>query len=82
MNQNAATPEYVQDLAKVTGLTRTQRQLLCDLGYYNQVIAGYLILAMREAGHSSDEIEKALDGLFRAFDGSTAAEADRAYEDF
>lgn len=82
LTPNAASPEYVQDMAKAVSLTQNQRLLLCDLGYYNEIIYGYLILAMQDTGFSREDINKALGGLYGAFDDTTAAEAQQAYKDF
>ena len=82
LTPNAASPEYVQDMAKVMNLTTEQRFLLCDLGYYNDVIRGYLILAMQDSGFTPDQIEKALGGLERAFSDANAEEAKQAYLKF
>ena len=48
---------------------------LCDMGFYNEVIRGYLIESMTNANFSGDEIDRALAGLNSAFDWTTAAEA-------
>lgn len=78
----AATPEQVADTAKVMSLTQEQRYLLCDLGYYNEVIRGYLILAMQDAGFEGAEIGKALSCLSGAFDDCSAREARQTYQKF
>ena len=82
LTPNAASPEYVKDMAKAVSLTPNQRYLLCDLGYYNEIIRGYLIRAMQGAGFAHEQIEKALIGLDHAFDDTTAAEAQQGYKDF
>ena len=60
---------------KVSTLTEEERLHICDMGFYNNVIKGYLIEAMRNADFSKEDIMKALDGLKWAFDETTAAEA-------
>ena len=77
-----ATLEQVADTAKVMSLTEEQRYLLCDLGYYNEVIRGYLILAMQGAGFEGADIGKALNCLSGALDDCTAKEARQAYQKF
>lgn len=77
-----ATPEEVIDTAKVMSLTQKQRYLLCDLGYYNEVIRGYLILAMQDAGFEGADIGKALNCMSGALDDCTAKEARQAYQKF
>lgn len=79
LTPNAASPEYVQDMAKVMNLTPAQRLLCCDLGYFNEAIRGYLILAMQDSGFTPDQIDKALVGLERAFSDANAEEATQAY---
>lgn len=75
----AASPELVQDMAKVMNMTEAQRLLLCDLGYYNEVIRGYLIRAMELAEFDTKDIERALNGLHDTFDCLSAAEARDVY---
>lgn len=79
---DAASPEYVRDMAAVTKLTADQRNLLCDLGYCNEVFYGYLILAMQGAGFSREDINKAITALYYALDENNAEEAAQVYKDF
>lgn len=72
-----ATMEYVQDMAKVVNLTTEQRHLLCDLGFFNKVIEGYLIAALQGSGYAAEDIEKATEGLWKAFDELSAADAEK-----
>lgn len=48
---------------------------LCDMGFLNDTIKGYLVNAMQRAGFSDDDIRKAYHGLHYAFDEKTAEEA-------
>ena len=80
--QNAASTETNQEIAKVMSLTQAQRYLLCDLGYYNDVIRGYLILALQDAGFGREEIEKSLGCLSGVFDDCSAQEARQVYQKF
>ena len=82
LTPEAASEKYVQDMAKAVSLTPEQKMMLCDLGYYNEVIHGYLILAMQDSGFDREEIERALSGLNGAFDDTSAAEAKEAYRKF
>ena len=53
-----------------------------DSGACNEVIKGYLIEAMRNAGFSSDDICEALQGLRWAFDEMSACDALENYRNF
>ena len=79
LTPDAATPEYVQNMSKIMQLTEEQRFLLCDLGYYNEIIQGYLLSALGNAGFNQEDIDNALAGLYRAFDEITASEARKVY---
>lgn len=67
---------------KAFALTNEERMHICDMGFYNSVIQGYLIEAMNNADFSKAEIERALKGLKWAFDDTTAAEAAEVYQKF
>ena len=55
------------------------RYKLCDMGYYNDAMKGYLITGMRKMGFSESEIRKAILGMRAALDEKTAIEAERVY---
>lgn len=55
------------------------RYRLCDMGYYNDAMKGYLIKGMRNAGFSASEISRAVRGMREAHDELTAEEAERVY---
>lgn len=55
------------------------RYKLCDMGYYNDAMKGYLIKGMRNAGFSESEISRAVRGMREAHDELTAEEAERVY---
>ena len=55
------------------------RYKLCDMGYYNDAMKGYLIAGMRNAGFSESEISRAVRGMREAHDELTAEEAERVY---
>ena len=79
LNPNAASSETVQNMAVVMNLTDEQRLLLCDLGYYNEVMRGYLIRALEKVGYDDNALDRALDYLEAALDDYTAAEARDTY---
>lgn len=60
---------------KAQSLTEEERFFLCDAGYYNDTIRGYLILAMQEAEFTEADIQKALSGLHWVMDSTSAQEA-------
>ena len=62
---------------KAYALTEEERLHICDMGFYNNVIRGYLIRAMKEADFQEEEIERALSGLEWALESMTAAEAEK-----
>ncbi|MBQ9069747.1 MAG: hypothetical protein IJY23_00165 [Clostridia bacterium] len=66
MSQAVAVPEEV-------------RYKLCDMGYYNDAMKGYLIAGMRRMGFSEIEIRKAVLGMMSAHDELTAEEAEKVY---
>ena len=67
---------------KAHALTDEERMFICDMGFYNSVIKGYLIEAMSQAELSRDEIIRAIGGLKWALDDMTAAEAVKVYQKF
>lgn len=69
-------------MAKAIALTHEERMNICDMGFYNDVIKGYLIVAMRNKGFKTEEIMRALEGLNWAFDDTTADEAAAVYNNF
>lgn len=74
--KNAAMQKIMAMQAKAFSLSKEERMHLCDMGFYNQTIRGYLILAMQNAGFPKEEIKRALYGLKLAFDDTSAAEAE------
>ena len=69
---------------KVSTLTEEERMYICDMGFFNSVIKGYLIEAMKfaDADFSREDIESALRGLKSSFDSTSAAEAAEVYMKF
>lgn len=64
---------------KALALTDEERMHICDMGFYNDVIRGYLIKAMQESNFEDKEISRALRGLHRAFDDMDATRAEALY---
>ena len=67
---------------KIRALTVEEREHICNMGYYNDTIKGYLIRAMKEAKFTDDDIRKALGGMRWALDEMDAADAAATYIDF
>ena len=63
-------------------LTEAQCHALCDRGYFNTTIYGYMIEALEIAGFSREDIRKAIGGMRMALDEMTAAEAEEAFRAF
>ena len=64
---------------KAFALSEEERMHICDMGFYNDVIRGYLIKAMENADFEKKEISRALRGLHHAFDDMDAARAEQLY---
>ena len=73
--KEAALQEALRLEAKIMSMTPEERLTVCDMGYLNDSIRGYMILAMRDAGCSEKEICKAAECLHYIFDEVNAAEA-------
>lgn len=69
-------------MAKAFALTHEERMHICDMGFYNDAIKGYLIVAMRNKGFKDEDIKRALLGLYWAFNDKTADEAAAVYNNF
>lgn len=63
-------------------LTKEERYELCDMGYYNDVIRGYLIAAMQDADFSRKDINSVLGALRGVFDTTSAEEADAIWQKY
>lgn len=79
MNPGAADPEMTADMKKLTAMTDEQRLLLCDLGYYNEIIQGYMIAAMEQGKFDREDVKRAIHCLHDCFDDLSAAEARKIY---
>lgn len=68
--------ELMSQAASVPPEVRTK---LCDMGYYNDAMKGYLIEGMRRMGFSESDIRRAVLGMRSAQDELTAEEAEKVY---
>ena len=75
----AVVKRHRQMNEKAFALTEEERMHICDMGFYNDVIRGYLVKAMQNADFEDKEISRALRGLHRAFDDMDAERAEQLY---
>lgn len=68
-------------LSRSAGVPKEVRYKLCDMGYYNDAMKGYMIAGMRKMGFPEAEIRKAVLGMRAAHDELTAEEAERVYQE-
>lgn len=66
-------------MAAATAVPKEVRYKLCDMGYYNDAMKGYMIAGMRVMGFSDADIRKAVLGMRKAMDEKTAEEAEEVY---
>lgn len=60
-------------------LSKQQIDFLCDGGWYNNAINGYLIAAARNIDMDEDQISNLLQGLYSAFDNLDKQDAEKLY---
>ena len=77
-----AIEEYKQLLSWAQGLSEKQLNFLCDGGWYNDTIKGYLISAATNAGFSEEQIRELLRGLRYSLDEKTKEDAEGVYMRF
>lgn len=77
--RDAAIERHKKMDEKAFALTEEERMHICDMGFYNDVIRGYLIKAMENVGFEEKEISRALRGLYHAFDDMDAERAEKLY---
>ena len=78
----AAQEQVEAMMAKAQALTAEERFYICDLGYFNDSIKGYLIEAMQNAKFERADIQKALDGMRWALSENSAEDAAEIYREF
>ncbi len=84
------TPEQVEKWRKedeekmkwANSLTEEQIDFLCDGGWYNNTIRGYVIAAAREADFSHEQINQLLNGLRWAFSLKNKRDAEKISDDY
>lgn len=75
--------DWVRDeiaiMAVASSIPKDVRYKLCDMGYYNDAMKGYMIAGMRRMGFEESEIRKAVLGMRATHDELTAEEAEKVY---
>lgn len=66
-------------IARAAGVPEDVRNALCDMGYYNDAMKGYMIAGMRKMGFAESEIRRAVLGMRAAHGELTVEEAERVY---
>lgn len=77
-----ANDDFFCDFKWANSLTDEQINLLCDMGYYNNAIRGYIIAASKCAGLSKITALKLLEGLNEAFEDLNKTDAEAVLQDF
>lgn len=68
-------------MSQASMVPKDVRYRLCDMGYYNDAMKGYMIAGMRKMGFTESEIRKAVLGMRVAHDELTAEEAEKVYQE-
>lgn len=71
--------EELDLMSQAASVPKRVRVKMCDMGYYNDAMKGYMIAGMRRMGFSESEIRKAVLGMRSAHGELTAEEAERVY---
>ena len=66
-------------IVRAAGVPEDVRSALCDMGYYNDAMKGYMIAGMRKMGFTESEIRRAVLGMRAAHGELTVEEAERVY---
>ena len=66
-------------MSRALEVPKEVRYKLCDMGYYNDAMKGYMIAGMQKMGFADSEIRKAILGMRAVHDEKTAEEAEKVY---
>lgn len=66
-------------MVEAIAVPKEVRYKLCDMGYYNDAMKGYVMVAMREAGFDERDVMKVVRFMRTALDEKTAEEAEKVY---
>lgn len=75
-----ASKQFAENLAWAQSLTKEQINFLCDGGWYNSTLEGYLILAAERAGFTKTQIKSLRSGLKDALSCYTKEDAEKEAE--
>jgi hypothetical protein len=68
-------------MAEAIAVPKEVRYKLIDMGYYNDAMKGYAMVAMREAGFDEKDVIRVVLGMRTALDERTAEEAEEVYRE-
>lgn len=74
--------DFAEKMKWANSLTDEQKDFLCDGGWYNNAIRGYVIAAARNADFSDDQIKELLGGLRWALSEKNKRDAEKISNDF
>lgn len=74
--------EFSDNLTWANSLSTEQINFLCDGGWYNNTIRGYLITAAKNADFTAEQIKDLLNGLHWALDEKSKTEADKVSNEY
>ncbi len=74
--------DFAEKMQWANSLTEEQKAFLCDGGWYNNAIRGYLIAAAQYADFSDEQIKKLLGGLRWAFSEKNKRDAEEISNSF
>ena len=74
--------EFNEKMDWANSLTKDRIDFLCDGGWYNNAIRGYLIKAAKYAEMDDKQISELLEGLDVAFDNCDKRDAEKTYANY
>ena len=74
-------PESLPPIIRYAAMPESEINGIIDTGVFNEIIKGYVVVAMRDAGQDDDKILDATNALDAAFDTTDAAAAREAYRE-
>lgn len=81
-NETAELQEFDKLLTWAQSLTREQIDFLCDGGWYNYTMKGYLIAAAKEADFTDEQIDTLLQGMRIALSEKNKSDVDTIYQNW
>lgn len=65
--------------AHVRSLSDEEKDKVFDMGYHNDTVKGYILLSMKEAGMSDEDIKKVIASADKVLENNSAHEARHAF---